>query len=556
MNSQAIIRLAALTCASYYLIAPTLSLAGAAIQPDAGRTIQEIAPPPEPPKPSIDIKIDTPDISESEAGGEKVVIKQVSIEGNSVFDNETLLALLGETTGKSYDLAGLKQLANKITTYYRNQGYPFARAIIPAQAMKDGLVKIEVIEGRYNGSIKVFGDDKLVDGGQKFLNDLKQGDVIENKKLERAMLILSDQPGFSISPLMSPGDEVGTANLEVNLIREKKYGGEIGLDNFGNRFTGRARAHANLFANSQFLFGDQFLFNTLYTEEDLWSGALSYSLPIGGSGLRARVGYAHTYYELGKDFKPLDANGTAKVTTAELSYPIIRSQSANISIAATYQYKKLNDRQDAVNESTNKHSNSLPISLNFDLQDQLWGGGVTYGAMSWTHGDLSLDSTLSAQDRLTAKTEGSFDKFNLDIARIQVLPANFSFYGSLALQASLDNLDSSEKFGLGGINGVRAYPSGEGFGDEGYLARLELRYAIKQLSPYAFYDAGSVKINHDRFDNSKNRRSISGTGVGLRYDSLHWAVDGSVAWQGAGGDPTSDTKDNNPMYWLGAQYKF
>lgn len=556
MNPQTTDRLALLALASAFSFSPVLAFAGGAIQPDAGRTIQEIAPPPALPKPSVDINIQAPDVSTSDTGGVTVIVKKVLIEGNTVFDNETLLNVLGETTGKSYDLAGLKQLANKITTYYRIQGYPFARAIIPAQAMQDGLVKIDVIEGRYNGSIKVFGDDKLVDGGQKFLNDLKHGDVIENKKLERAMLILSDQPGFSISPLMSPGDEVGTANLEVNLIREKKYGGEIGLDNFGNRFTGRARAHANLFANSQFLFGDQFLLNTLYTEEDLWSGALSYSLPIGGSGLRARVGYAHTYYELGKDFKPLDANGTAKVTTAELSYPILRSQAANIIIAATYQYKKLNDRQDAVNASTNKHSNSIPISLNFDLQDQLWGGGVTYGAITWTHGDLSLDSTLSSQDRITAKTEGSFDKFNLDIARIQALPANFSFYGSLAAQATLDNLDSSEKFGLGGINGVRAYPSGEGFGDEGYLARLELRYALKQFTPYAFYDAGTVRINHDRFDTGKNRRSISGTGLGIRYDSAHWAVDGSVAWQGAGGDPTSDTKDDNPMYWLGGQYKF
>lgn len=556
MNLQNITSIAFVTLACALLTTPFAAYAGAATQPDAGRTIQEIAPPPKLPKPSVDINIQAPTVSKSETGGEKVPVEKITIKGNSVFDTETLIAVLGDTAGKSYDLAGLKSLANKITAYYRNKGYPFARAIIPAQAMKDGQVIIEVIEGRYNGSIKVFGDDKLVEGGQKFLGNLKHGDVIENKKLERAMLILSDQPGFSISPLMSPGDEVGTANLEVNLIREPKYGGEVGLDNFGNRFTGRARAHANLFANSQFLFGDQFLLNTLYTEEDLWSGALSYSLPIGGSGLRGRVGYAHTYYELGKDFKPLDANGTAKVTSAELSYPIIRSQAANISIAATYQYKKLNDRQDAVNASTDKHSNSIPIRLNFDLLDQLWGGGVTYGAVSWTHGDLSLDSTLSAQDRLTAKTEGSFDKFNLDIARIQALPANFSFYSSLALQASLDNLDSSEKFGLGGINGVRAYPSGEGFGDEGYLARLELRYAIKQFSPYVFYDAGTVKFNHDRFDTSKNRRSISGTGLGVRFDSAHWGVDGSIAWQGAGGEPISDTKDKNPIYWLGAQYKF
>ena len=552
MNQLTVVRLALMALS----ISPIVATAGNVIQPDAGRTLQELAPAPALPKPSVDLNIQTPEVIKGQTGGVTIAVEKISITGNTIYDSETLLAVIGDTQGKSYDLAGLKDLANQVTDYYRSNGYPFARAIIPAQSMADGVVVIEVIEGRYNGSITVNGSDKLASGGQKFLNNLKQGDVIESKELERAMLILSDQPGFSITPLMSPGDEVGTANLDVSLTRDSKYGGEVGLDNHGNRFTGRGRAHADLYANSHLLFGDQFLLSALYTEEDLWSSAFSYSLPIGGSGLRAKVGYAHTYYELGKEFANLDANGTAKVASAGLSYPIIRSQVANLTVAGVYQYKKLNDRQDSTNSSSDKHSNSLPISLTFDLQDQLWGGGITYGGLTWTHGDLNLDNELSALDEATAKTEGSFDKFNLDIARLQILPANFTLLGTLSVQQSLDNLDSSEKFGLGGINGVRAFPSGEGFGDEGYLARLELRYAIQQFTPYAFYDAGSVKINHDTFDDSKNHRSISGAGLGVRFDSKRWRADASASWSGAGGDPLSDTKDENPMFWVSANYKF
>jgi hemolysin activation/secretion protein len=552
MNEITAVRLALVVLSTL----PGLATAANAVQPDAGRTIQELAPAPALPKPSVDINLNAPEVTKTQTGGTQVEIKTISIKGNTIYDTETLLAIIGETKGKSYDLAGLKDLANLITNHYRNNGYPFARAIVPAQSMNDGAVVIEVIEGRYNGSITVNGTDKLAKDGQKFLNSLKHGDVIESQKLERAMLILSDQPGFSITPLMSPGDQIGTANLDVSLTRDSKYGGEVGLDNFGNRYTGRLRGHLDLFANSQLLFGDQFRLNTLYTEENLWSGALSYSLPIGGSGLRAKVGYAHTYYELGKEFSKLDANGTAKVTSVGLSYPIIRSQVTNLTVSGVYQYKKLNDRQESTNSSSNKHSSSVPISLNFDVQDQLWGGGVNYGGITWTHGDLNLDSGLSSVDQATAKTEGSFDKFNVDIARLQILPANFTLLGTLSIQQSLDNLDSSEKFGLGGVNGVRAYPSGEGFGDEGYLARLELRYAIKQFTPYAFYDAGSVKINHDTFDNSDNRRSISGAGLGVRFDSNRWRADASVSWSGAGGEPLSDTKDENPMLWATANYKF
>jgi len=37
-------------------------------------------------------------------------------------------------------------------------------------------------------------------------------------------------------------------------------------------------------------------------------------------------------------------------------------------------------------------------------------------------------------------------------------------YGRVSAQWASKNLDSSQKFGLGGPNGVRAYPSGEGYG--------------------------------------------------------------------------------------------
>ena len=52
--------------------------------------------------------------------------------------------------------------------------------------------------------------------------------------------------------------------------------------------------------------GDQLSLRSLYTEEGMWYGSLDYSLPLGGSGLRGKVGYAHTYYELGKEFADRD----------------------------------------------------------------------------------------------------------------------------------------------------------------------------------------------------------------------------------------------------------
>src|SRR5690606_17985670 len=178
------------------------------------------------------------------------------------------------------------------------------------------------------------------------------------------------------------------------------------------------------------------------------------------------------------------------------------------------------------------------------------GGGITYGALAWTVGDLSLDSRdLRNQDRLTAKTEGGFQKWNFDIARLQRLPHNFTLFGRFSGQLTGDNLDSSESFSLGGANGVRAFPQGEGAGDRGWLTQVELRYTMGEFSPYMFYDAGKVTINAQTWDDSENHRSISGFGAGLRWVRGDFGVDASVAWVAHGGNPESDKHDTQPRFW-------
>src|SRR5690606_37811329 len=143
----------------------------------------------------------------------------------------------------------------------------------------------------------------------------------------------------------------------------------------GNRYTGRIRGLADIYANSPFLFGDQIRNSTIYTEEDMWFGSAGYSLPVGFSGLRANLGYSHTYYQLGETFSDLDAHGTADVASAGMSYPLLRSQKSNLLLDATYQHKWLTDEQDTAGDKDKKNSDAVPVTLAFDRRDSLWGSG-------------------------------------------------------------------------------------------------------------------------------------------------------------------------------------
>lgn len=530
----------------------------AAQQPDAGRTVQELKQStPKLPAKGNAPQLETPAAPKREHGGKRVTISSVTVSGNASISSTELLEALGNPTGKNYDMAGLKELADNITAYYHAHDFPFAKAYVPAQTMSDGKLEIKVVEGHY-GTIKVEGPDDRVEAAQIFLNSLNSGDVIEGKKLERASLILDDQPGYTFLPTIRPGNQNGTGDLKVIMKPGQKVGGSVGADTYGNRYTGRIRGTADAFVNSPFMFGDRASISAIYTEESMWYGSANYSAPLGYSGLRGNVGYSHTYYELGKDFKALDAHGTAKIASTGLSYPLVRSQQTNLNLSVGYQHKWLKDQQTSTGTDNSKNSDVLPVTVNFDNRDTLGGGGVTYGSASWTHGVMDLGSTLRATDQTTAHTNGVFNKLNVDVARLQATPVEkLTLFGRAAGQITNNNLDSSEDFGLGGPEGVRAYPAGEGYGDEGWLAQAEARYAVTEnVTPYAFYDYGFIRTNHNKWTAGDNDREIGGPGIGVRANYKGWSADASAAWRTKGGKPQSDSKDSIPQMWLKVGYSF
>ncbi|MGK5037873.1 ShlB/FhaC/HecB family hemolysin secretion/activation protein [Janthinobacterium sp. LB3P118] len=533
---------------------PFVSIAQAQVPPDAGQTLQQLQPPLAPPRDSQPLTIQAPlDAAPVAPGGPAVTLRAVSLAGNSVFSQQALHAVLGDVTGKTFDLAGLRSLAGRLSAFYHASGYQFARAIVPPQGLEHGDLRIDIIEGRY-GAIRAEGDDAaLARQATGFLGSLQPGSVIASAPLERAALLLDDLPGIQASATMRPGEQAGTGDLIVQVARERRISGDIGLDNAGSRYTGKNRVRTNVDIRSPFLLGDQISVRALLSEEELWLGSLGYSLPLGVSGLRGSVGYSHTSYVLAKEFASLHANGTAKVASAGLSYPILRSRLANLTLSAFYQSKDLQDNRDSTATYESKSSKSLPVALQFDYRDGY--DGVTYGSVSWTPGKLKLDAGLAAIDAYG--TRGSFHKFNLDLVRLQSLPAGFSLMAHLAWQQANKNLDSSEKLSLGGASGVRAYPSGEATGDEGGLAQLELRYGAGACVPYVFMDAGRISVNAKPVVAGDNRRSLRGGGLGLRYQYQAWSADAALAWRTVGGRPQSEANsDPQPRVWLNLEYRF
>jgi hemolysin activation/secretion protein len=325
------------------------------------------------------------------------------------------------------------------------------------------------------------------------------------------------------------------------------------VDNYGNRYTGAYRLGASIDVNSPLNMGDLLSLRALSSGPNMKYARLAYQLPIGVSGLKLGGAYYDTQYKLGESFAATQAHGSASSSSLFVTYPFVRSVAANLYGTLNWEYKKLQDQTDAVVSNVEKQVMLVTAGLSGNRQDALWGGGFSSFSIALTTGQLSMDAQSLATDSAStsANSHGSFSKLAYSARRQQTLGNGYSMLLSVSGQQANKNLNSSEKFSLGGALGVRAYPQGEGSGDQGLLANIELqRNLTAQWQGLVFYDFGQVDINRNPFAAGSNTRSLGGVGVGLNGQIEKLQLKSSLAWRTRGGDPLSDTAKRNPRLWL------
>lgn len=525
----------------------SLSVA-AAILPDAGQTQQSIDQRPLqlPSKQRLELNLPDAPSSEATVNGLRLHVSDFILQGNSAIASTELLALLSDLQGRTVSLSELQAGANRITVLYRERGYPLARAYIPAQEIDDGVVQIAVLEGRY-GQVELLNSSRVSGAALAPLNILKAGDTVHAAALERSLLLLSDTPGVEVQSTLKPGASVGATDLLVDVKPGQLVSGAIDLDNYGNRFTGEYRLGGTLNLNSPLGLGDLLTLRAMGSEKGQRYHRAAYQLPVGPWATQLGVAYSDMDYELARGFDGLDAHGNARITSIYAIQPLIRSRDFSLYAQLQFDDKRLKDDIDLFDSKSDKRSRVIIASLNGNSRDDLLGGGVNSFALAWSQGGLNIDGELNQLiDDLTAGTQGRFHKINPSLVRLQRLSNRFSLYTQLQGQWTDGNLDSSEKISLGGAYGVRAYPQGEASGDQGWLANIELRYALTdawQLS--SFLDHGQVRLNKNVWISGENHRSLSGAGLGARWAEHNWQFSAVAAWKLGSEDPQSDV-DRSP----------
>ena len=489
----------------------------------------------------------------------KVLVKNFKITGNTMLSTAMLESSLDSFKNKRLTFKQIQIAIGSISNKYRSEGYT-ARTLLPPQEVINGEIKVVVLEGNLSGiDIDSTNLQRFTPSQAKAIieNTHPVGEKLQTKNLERALLILGDTPGIALSSSLVAGEKAGDSKLKVKLEDASFYDVFVSYANGGAKSTGSDMLTISSSLNSPFSMGEQITLQGMLSEGIKYIGG-GFSYPILYNGLKIGFDASAMRYDVVED---IEADGEAQTIGTWISYPIIRSPRTNLNITLKYDKKYYLNR---VLETivSDKNIQGVSVILDGSHYDSM---GQTNIRATFTRSKLDLTDVETDYliDQATAEKNGSFSKLYLNIYRAQKLSDSAFLLLTANLQKSNKNLDSAEKLYLGGPSGVRAYPSNEAGGDEGYILNAEIvQNFTYALSGGIFYDLGEVKqhkILYEGWQGSssvENSYKLRGAGVNLSYNYDTWSAKVTMAFKhGDNPNPQVDGSDNDgtnksPRFWF------
>jgi hemolysin activation/secretion protein len=485
--------------------------------------------PPRPRAPQFD--------TQKSAGDRKPLftLRAVTLTGASALPADQLAAAYQSYLGKPVSQADLADIATAIGDQYRAAGFHLSRAIVPAQDISGGRVRIQVIEGSITDvSLKGEGAEEF--GIRPMLAPVLAEHPSRLATLERQLLLINSRGGIRLAD--SALEEIGGATGRFRLVLDIKTWhvyGFAGVDNLGSSTVGPWQSYATAAFNSYLLPGDTLTANLSTTPGDprqLAFGRLSYDVPVGIDG--AHIGASALYSEVRPGDRRRLFNDNTVTETLELRGGIapVQSQRATLNLTLAAAFSDVTER-DVFGIWYRDRIRTLTVTADYRWKDDV--GGDNYLTLAYRQG-LNAFGATPAGDPMSSRAGASpsFSVVNGWFARYQTLSEAWSLKIAGAGQLASGPLYNAQQFYLGGLSYGRGYGSAEISGDNGIAGTFEVRFEqkpdwayLKSYQLYSFFDAGLAW--NDGFRPSDGV-ALTSAGAGVRFTFPNdWRADLGVA---------------------------
>ena len=466
------------------------------------------------------------------AGAPPVRVSKVIMEGATLFSEREAGSIVSSLVNREVPLQELRVTAVSITRWYRSRGFVTSRALVPAQTVEKGIVRIRVIEGKV-GEVRIEGNRHFkTELLQRYVH-VRPGEILQMHKLEDALRTLNAHPDRKVKLVLAPSPKPETTDLILQVTDHLPVHASYTVDTLGTKDTGLLRqsvvfSHGNLTGVD-----DQFLLRGIDTESGgLIGGALSYVRPISDSGISATFDVSGVTSKVGEDLKGALARGDAVTISPGLVIPLIRRTNWEAEFVPGFDFKRIRTRQDEV--STSKDDLRVVRFSTAVLGEDKHGRSLLVEEMRWGIPNFLGGSHPEDIAASRAGAGGSFFRWVASALRIQQGPWGLSLLTRVTGQLASDRLVPAEQLRLGGSETVRGYPEGEFLADYGFHSTVELRAPLlehllpgapnqnsfadrlaRSLQLIGFWDFGEGFLRGARANEDKDMR-LSGVGCGFR----------------------------------------
>lgn len=453
----------------------------------------------------------------------RVYVSKLILQGTEqILENNTSIEkILSKYRKKRLSMDDFNEAISELNTCLRSLGYPAATCYLPEQENKSNEVFINAELGRL-GNLILENDSSISDDLiNRLLSDVKTGEIVRTKNLETAIYNINELGEVQAAGFFRPGEKTGETDIVIRVKDTKQDNYNITVDNFGSETSGRDHYNFSGEWINKLGNGERIAISACTSNYKQRNYGFAYEQTIAKNGTKANINISSSDYELGSWYSAMGVTGRAINYGIGFTTPLWKTGTSRMGLNYGFVNRNLKDEMRAVDYVVEKHSNSVYLGINGS--ESMRKAAINYD-YTVTAGRMTCDNAHIMGYTLRLASEGSFAKGVLGIYGRYFFDNRLDFTVGVRVQHASNILDSSEQFFLGGARGVRAYPQGEGAGDEGYLATAELTYhtGIEGLDISAFYDTGHVDYAKDH--SVLGGIYLSGWGMGLTYkNDNYWA---------------------------------
>lgn len=421
-------------------------------------------------------------------------------------DVQQLVFLIREQRRKrGVTLGMIETVADTITRFYREKGFMLAKAYIPKQHVRDGVVTLTLLLGEL-GSVKVEDNKRYSDKRIQSIFKKDIGKPVTADNMEERLYLVNDLPGLAVRGYFQPGSQIGDTELSVNVVEEEGYDANFRVDNEGSELTGEYRAYLDLSLYNPWLIGGQIYLSGLATfdPENSQYMAARYSRNVWGPRWRFSTGYSQNDFVLGLDQVDEDIQeesvGESEVVDASIKYVLKRSRARNFSI--DLEYRDIETLLDSGFDDSAEPdlAENTKLRFNYDIVDEkrrmLHIGSASLTNSSFQSG--ASDESLANGE----KTYFSYDYSMLTFWKPPLVKKDKRIVVKSAGQWAGEALGNVSQFSVAGVNRARGFKVNRFFSDDAIYMGVDFIFQMpgvgnaswggerisKIFQPYVFVD--------------------------------------------------------------------